>query len=96
MKIADMAVSASRQEGLPVNVMEAIYLGLPIVATDCRGNRDLVTEYKRGYIINMGDSEAFEASVCRIYNDRHLPRTHGVSLLSSTDVILDRMRKIYR
>ena len=33
MKIADVAVSASRREGLPVNVMEAMATGLPLVVT---------------------------------------------------------------
>lgn len=42
MKISDLAISTSRQEGLPVNIMEAMCAGLPVVATDCRGNRDLV------------------------------------------------------
>lgn len=42
MKISDLAVSTSRQEGLPVNLMEAMFCNLPIIATDCRGNRDLI------------------------------------------------------
>ena len=41
MQISDVAVSASKREGLPVNLIEAAMLGLPIVATDCRGNRDV-------------------------------------------------------
>ena len=59
LKISDLAVSSSKQEGLPVNVMEAIYCGLPIVATDCRGNKDLVTNKKNGYIIPLNDSKEF-------------------------------------
>lgn len=42
MKISDLAVSTAKQEGLPVNLIEAMMCGLPIVATDCRGNRDLI------------------------------------------------------
>lgn len=41
MQISDIAVSASKREGLPMNLVEAAYMGLPIVATDCRGNRDV-------------------------------------------------------
>lgn len=44
MKISDLAVSTSRQEGLPVNLMEAMFCNLPIIATDCRGNRDLADD----------------------------------------------------
>ena len=49
MQISNLAVSTSLQEGLPVNIMEAMFMGLPIIATDCRGNRDLV---KRNIKIN--------------------------------------------
>ena len=41
LKISDLAVSSSKQEGLPVNLIEAAFCGLPIVATACRGNRDV-------------------------------------------------------
>ena len=52
LKISDLYVSTAKQEGLPVNVMEAIYAELPIIVTNCRGNRDLVKENMNGYVIN--------------------------------------------
>ena len=63
MKISDMAVSAAKQEGLPVNLMEAMYLGLPIVATDCRGNRDLIDGSLSGKVVEQDDSTAFTQAV---------------------------------
>lgn len=44
MKISDIAISTSKREGLPVNLIEANICGLQIIATNCRGNRDLVDE----------------------------------------------------
>lgn len=41
MKMSDICISTSVQEGLPVNLIEASMCGLPIVATNCRGNRDI-------------------------------------------------------
>lgn len=41
LKISDLLVSTSKQEGLPVNVMEAMFSNVPIIATNCRGNRDI-------------------------------------------------------
>lgn len=43
-KIVDLAVSTSKHEGLPINVVEVMMSGLPILVTDCRGNRDLAME----------------------------------------------------
>lgn len=68
MRISDAAVSSSYQEGLPVCVMEAIYMGLPIVVTACRGNSDLIEENKNGFVIGTNDSEAFRQKVLYIIN----------------------------
>lgn len=51
MKIANVLLSLSYREGLPVNVIEGMLCGLPIIATDCRGNRDLVKNSQNGFII---------------------------------------------
>ncbi len=59
LAISDLAVSSSKQEGLPVNVMEAMYCGLPLVVTACRGNRDLIENGKNGYIVGINDSKEF-------------------------------------
>lgn len=59
IKISDLAISSSRQEGLPVNIMEAMCVGLPIVVTDCRGNRDLIKNGKNGYVVGIDDKEEF-------------------------------------
>ena len=59
IKISNLAISTSRQEGLPVNIMEAMYCGLPVVATDCRGNRDLIKNGKNGYVVGIEDEKKF-------------------------------------
>ncbi len=52
LKISNLLVSTSKQEGLPVNVMEGLATGIPAVVTDCRGNRDLIKDEKDGFIVN--------------------------------------------
>ena len=42
LSAADLYLSASQSEGLPFNVMEAMLAGLPIVASDVKGQRDLL------------------------------------------------------
>jgi glycosyltransferase EpsD len=66
LQIADLAVSASRREGLPVNLLEAMYVGLPIVATDCRGNRDLVVDGKNGYLVPRDDDVAIVGAIAKL------------------------------
>lgn len=42
--ISDVSVSASGREGLPVNVLEAASVGLPVVALPCRGIQDIAQQ----------------------------------------------------
>lgn len=67
LKISNIALSSANQEGLPVNIMEAMYVGLPIVASNCRGNRDLVFNNKNGYLIDINDEKRFSNCVKNIY-----------------------------
>jgi len=46
-RACDCLVSASRFEGLPFNVMEALYCGGSIIVSDVKGNRDLSSENER-------------------------------------------------
>lgn len=69
MKISDVAVSTSKQEGLPVNVMEAMATGLPIVVSDCRGNRDLINN--NGFVVD-NDEFQFSKAIETIYHSRDL------------------------
>lgn len=69
LKISDLAVSTANQEGLPVNIMEAMYVGLPIVASNCRGNRDLVKDGENGYLVGLDDCNEYVESIVKMYND---------------------------
>lgn len=63
---ADVAVTASRSEGLPFNVMESMYMGLPVVASAVKGHMDLIEDGVTGLLYPYGDSEACAAQVCRL------------------------------
>ena len=41
LKISDCFIFPSKQEGLPVALLEAMAAGLPCICSDIRGNRDL-------------------------------------------------------
>lgn len=78
LKISDLAVSSSTQEGLPVNIMEAMYVGLPIVVTNCRGNRDLVNENTIGYAVKGHESDSFNDAVQSMYSHKKILRKKDI------------------
>lgn len=63
---ADMAVPASRSEGMPFHVMESMYMGLPVVASAVKGHTDLVEDGVTGLLYPYGDSEACAAQIHRL------------------------------
>lgn len=96
LKISDLAVSSSKQEGLPVNLMEAMCIGLPIVASNCRGNRDLIENGKNGYLVNLEDGDDFLKHIVEIYiNDINFLNNNIIKGYSVDNIIL-KMKKIYK
>lgn len=69
MMASDLAVSSSSQEGLPVNLLEALMAELPIVATDSRGHIDLIKDGFNGYLVDITDKQKFAVKIANIYND---------------------------
>lgn len=51
---ADCFIFPSLQEGLPMALMEAMAEGLPVIALPIRGNTDLITHKKGGYLVPVG------------------------------------------
>jgi len=76
-RMADAAVTAARSEGLPFNVMEAMHMGLPVIASRVKGNTDLVTEGETGLLYPYGDAAACAACIRRLMEDRDLRRSLG-------------------
>lgn len=99
--MSDLAVSSSRQEGLPVNVMEAIASGLPVVATDVRGNRDLVSDGVHGLLVELGDAAAFGEAILQLFEKPALRESISreyvrLTKLYSISNVLGEVTPIYR
>lgn len=65
--ISDLYISASVSEGLPFNVMEAMSVGLPILASDTKGQNDLLKDYS-DTLYAPQDMDLFCVMLKRIYS----------------------------
>lgn len=70
LSITDIYLASSLREGLPVNIMEAMYKGLPIIAIDNRGHRELVKDQENGFIIKT--KEEMQQKIKEILKDKGL------------------------
>ena len=68
----DLFFSPSYREGLPVSVMEAMAAGVPVVASNVRGNRDLIEDGKSGMLYEPDDRETLGRIFRKLYGDASL------------------------
>lgn len=77
MANSDCFVLSSLHEGLGIVVQEAMFSGLPIVATDEGGQIDLVSDGEGGFLVTPGDSDALAAAVLRLMKEPVLAESFG-------------------
>jgi glycosyltransferase involved in cell wall biosynthesis len=74
---SDVFVLASFTEGHPKVLLEAMACGLPCVASDCAGNRSLVTDGETGLLFDPHRPEELAARLRRIFDDPALAARLG-------------------
>ena len=72
-----MAVRASLSEGLPLVALEAMAAGLPVIATDVGGTREVVDDGMTGYLLQPNDVEGLVDRICRLVGDAQLRSAMG-------------------
>jgi len=98
LQISDLEISSSKREGLGLNLIEAMYMKLPIIATINRGHKELIINDINGYLIN--NKEDLIDKINFLYKNKKFRINLGINsnkivkdyLLKN--IILD-MKKIY-
>jgi glycosyltransferase involved in cell wall biosynthesis len=73
----DIAALSSWVEGTPVALIEASAAGLPVVATDVGGVRDVVADGESGWLVSAKDVDALRERVARLVDEPGLARRMG-------------------
>lgn len=99
--LSDVSVSTSRQEGLPINLVEAMAVGNPLVVTDVRGNNDLAENEVNGFLVPLNDSSLMVDRILQLYNDPKLAKKFGEFSIKkaeqySEEAVVSEMVKIYK
>lgn len=101
MKISDIFLFTTLQEGMPRSMMEAMASGLPCIASKIRGNVDLLDEGQGGYLREPSDLEGISECISSLLDNPSLREKMGkynLEIIKSYDVkvVIREIEKIYK
>jgi glycosyltransferase involved in cell wall biosynthesis len=90
----DLFVTATYREGFPRAAMEASASGLPLVATDIRGCRQVVEHGVTGLLVPVRDSAGLAAAIAELATGPHLRARMGAAAQAKARRDFDQQRVI--
>ncbi|MGM9682956.1 MAG: glycosyltransferase, partial [Eubacteriales bacterium] len=79
-------------EGLPLNIVEAMMSGTPVVATYNRGHRELIQDEKNGYLICGDNIEQMGKKVLELLADTE--SAHRMKQQAQDDIVIYGKRNV--
>jgi glycosyltransferase involved in cell wall biosynthesis len=98
---ATIQVVPSIYEGLPTVLLEAMACGLPVVATNIGGNRDIISSNVNGLLVPPGSPEEMAQMITMLWADEPLRKKIGRNARETIlkkytwDIITDDFLKVY-
>lgn len=77
--LMDVLVLPSLFEGVPRALMEATAMQVPIVATDVKGNREVVESGYNGFLVPLGDTDALTSAIQTVLGNPEKARQMGAA-----------------
>lgn len=98
----DIFCLPSWREGMPVSIIEAMMMGLPVVATRIRGSREEVVDGSTGFLVEPRDAAALAGAVDWLLDHQEDGREMGrrgrrrALRFFGSERIYNRQRRLYR
>jgi glycosyltransferase involved in cell wall biosynthesis len=77
LSASDIFINPSYSEGLPTSVMEAASVGLPILATDVGGTREIIIDGELGFLVKEKDLESMQKKLVELISNEPLRQKFG-------------------
>lgn len=91
MIISDIYIHPSKREGLPISILEAMASGLPILASNTRGNNDIIVNEKNGFLYDLNDKNDLTTKLMYLVNNRNARNKIGMINMSDAKNYSDRI-----
>jgi glycosyltransferase involved in cell wall biosynthesis len=98
---ADIVVLPTLSEGFPRSVLEAMFCGIPVVASAVGGIPEIVVDGETGYLVPPGDANALANALLRLLRDPHLRIKFGragrerVQQHFSSEQMIEKIQALY-
>ncbi|MCH4565443.1 glycosyltransferase family 4 protein [Halomonas sp. EGI 63088] len=77
MKVMNLFCMPSHWEGFGNTLVEAAYLGLPVITSNGTGSRDAVKDDYNGTVVSVGDKDALKRTIIRYLDYPDILKKHG-------------------
>jgi glycosyltransferase involved in cell wall biosynthesis len=85
LRMADLFVFPSLTEGMPNALLEAMAAGLPIVATDVPGNRDLIEGGENGLLVAPRQPRLLADAIAMLLKNKRMAQELGRQAARTVD-----------
>ncbi|SEL32387.1 Glycosyltransferase involved in cell wall bisynthesis [Carnobacterium iners] len=98
--MSDIAVSSSLREGLGLNLIEAMLCAKPVIGSENRGHKELITHMVSGFLVSPTISEEYVEAIIKIYRNLDLKSNMGKNAIIysqkySKENVVKELQKIY-
>ncbi|NMA49683.1 MAG: glycosyltransferase family 4 protein [Tissierellia bacterium] len=100
INIADVVISVSYREGLPLNILEGMLCEKPVIASINRGHMELVQDQVTGYLFNPNDILSCSELIIKLEQNTSLIKTLGLAgrkrgQLFTSQSVVNELSEIY-
>lgn len=99
---SDVYTLPSHREGLPRSILEAMAMGLPVVATNIRGSREVVADGATGTLVEIGRIDELATALVDLLDDPGRRQAYGERAQAiarrefDESVVIDKQRQVLR
>lgn len=84
--MADICTASSLREGLPMNIVESMASGVPVVAINNRGHNSIICDGYNGFIVEPGKGRLFEKRVRTLIHNKKIYTKMSSNCISSAEL----------
>lgn len=99
LNAADLFVLPSFHEGMPVSLLEAMTVNLPIICSQIRGNTDVIKDKVNGFLFDPKDTETLSKRISDLMDKPEMRKAMGENRKTinsySLDIVIKELETIY-